>query len=143
MTHRPIPEESSRHETGKKRSGINGKNQRPIMEALGFRMAFGATSQELQQALGLGHGQVSGALSTLHKNGHVVMLKETRNKQYVYVLPGWVGGREIEPRRNNRAHDALMEVAEAIQSGEWQEAERIIAAYAEKVEEAKESGGTV
>jgi hypothetical protein len=46
---------------------------------------YGMTWKELGEALGLHHGQISGALSNLHKSGHVFMLRQQRNKCHPYV----------------------------------------------------------
>jgi len=45
------------------------------------------------------HGQASGALSILHKEGTIARLKERRNKSAVYVLPDYINGREISERK--------------------------------------------
>jgi hypothetical protein len=43
------------------------------------------------------HGQASGALSVLHKEGRIARLTERRNRCAVYVLPEYVQGRETSP----------------------------------------------
>lgn len=45
---------------------------------------FGLTWAELADRLNLHHGQVSGALSNLHKTGRVFMLREKRGKSHPY-----------------------------------------------------------
>lgn len=45
----------------------------------------GFTWQQLATALNLHHGQISGALSNLHKSGHVFMLRQQRNRCHPYV----------------------------------------------------------
>jgi hypothetical protein len=40
---------------------------------------------------------VSGSLSSLHKEGRIVRLREKRQRCHVYVLPEYVGERDIEP----------------------------------------------
>jgi hypothetical protein len=44
----------------------------------------GLTWKELATLMNLHHGQVSGALSTLHKSGHVFMLQTQRNRCHPY-----------------------------------------------------------
>lgn len=48
----------------------------------------GMTWKEVAERLDLHHGQASGALSNLHKNGQVVMLKAMRSRCHPYVLAG-------------------------------------------------------
>ena len=55
-----------------------------ILEAL-HHQTGGLTWNELGEQLGLHHGQVSGALSNLHKNGRVFMLRTKRGKSHPYV----------------------------------------------------------
>jgi hypothetical protein len=45
----------------------------------------GATWAEAGDALGLHHGQISGALSVLHLAGEVFALRKKRNRSHVYV----------------------------------------------------------
>lgn len=45
----------------------------------------GMTWRELGSALNLHHGQISGALSNLHKSGLVFMLRKQRNRCHPYV----------------------------------------------------------
>jgi hypothetical protein len=45
---------------------------------------LGLTWKELATLMNLHHGQVSGALSTLHKSGHVFMLHTQRNRCHPY-----------------------------------------------------------
>lgn len=47
-------------------------------------MPYGMTWKELGEALGLHHGQISGALSNLHKSGDVFMVRKQRNKCHPY-----------------------------------------------------------
>lgn len=61
----------------------------------------GLTDLELQEITGKGHGSTSSALSTLHKNGYIERLREKRLKSSVYVLPRYVGEREILPPMTN------------------------------------------
>lgn len=53
--------------------------------ALLQRNPRGMTWGEIADALNLHHGQASGALSNLHKNGRVFMLREKRGKAHAYV----------------------------------------------------------
>lgn len=62
----------------------------------------GVTDQQIQDHTGRGHGSTSSALSTLHKNGYIVRLKEKRNGFTVYVLPEFANGREILPPMTNK-----------------------------------------
>lgn len=135
----PIPEPSSRHSTGRKRRGINGENQRPILERLAWMAYVGCTSGELQSHFGRGHGQVSGALSTLHKGGHVAMLRQRRGRQFVYVLPEYVNGRECEPRRNVTAHDVVYLAVKALDRNDLSGAAQLLNGYVSMCEQRKVS----
>ena len=53
----------------------------------------GVTVAELR-ALGYHHGRASGALSVLHKAGHLARLTERRDRCQIYVLPEYVDDRE-------------------------------------------------
>jgi hypothetical protein len=57
----------------------------------------GLTWKELGVLAGMHHGQASGALSVLHKEGRIARLTERRNRCAVYVLPEYVQGRETSP----------------------------------------------
>lgn len=45
----------------------------------------GMTWKQFSMRLNLHHGQISGALSNLHKSGHVFMLRQQRNRCHPYV----------------------------------------------------------
>lgn len=68
--------------------------------------ADGTTVAEMEEYLGVGHGQASSALSHLHRAGKIVRLKDRRNKQELYVVPALVNGRKESPynERLNRKH---------------------------------------
>ena len=48
------------------------------------------------------HGQASGALSVLHKEGRLARLRNRRDKCAVYVLPEFVHGRETARHGSQR-----------------------------------------
>lgn len=73
----------------------------------------GITWKELGIALGLHHGQSSGALSNLHRSGLIVRLAERRQRCGVYVLPMYVNGRVTVPHRSNKTRPP--EAAERIE----------------------------
>lgn len=50
---------------------------------------YGMTWKELGSVLGLHHGQISGALSNLHRSGHVFMLDQQRDKCHPYCHATW------------------------------------------------------
>jgi len=56
----------------------------------------GLTVSELCDLADLHHGQASGVLSNLHKDGRIFRLAEKRNKQKIYVTAMWVMGRPTE-----------------------------------------------
>lgn len=88
--------------------GISGRRRQEVLRVLLTLGPKGITWQEAADRLGLHHGQASGALSGLHKMGYIVRLQETRRRCKVYVLPQFVGGREIERFRPNPKKYAQM-----------------------------------
>jgi hypothetical protein len=70
-------------------NGVTSQRQIDTMNLLETKADLGLTWDELAYHFGWHHGQASGALSNLHKTGHILRLVETRNKSHVYVLPEW------------------------------------------------------
>ena len=66
--------------------GTLSKRQSDIVQELDVAGVQGATWKTLGQILNLHHGQVSGALSNLHKAGEVFMLRAKQNRCHSYVL---------------------------------------------------------
>jgi predicted transcriptional regulator len=65
-------------------SGVSTERAQRILNQLTDQPA-GMTWKQLSMRLNLHHGQISGALSNLHKSGHVFMLRQQRNKCHPYV----------------------------------------------------------
>lgn len=78
-------------------AGLTGKRQRAVFEAVELSARYGVTALEMEQLLGVGHGQASSALSHLHRAGRIRRITERRNKQEVYVLAVHVGERKESP----------------------------------------------
>ncbi|HCB59131.1 MAG TPA: hypothetical protein DEP82_14750 [Arthrobacter bacterium] len=78
-------------------SGLTASRQKKALEMVEYAAGHGITVGELEDTLLIGHGQASSALSHLHRAGHVCRIKERRNKQEIYVLPGQVGERKESP----------------------------------------------
>lgn len=76
------------------RGGVTSQRQEQVLAGLGMVGTRGLTWKELAGSQGWHHGQASGALSTLHKTGHIARLTERRDRCQVYVLPEHVNGRE-------------------------------------------------
>lgn len=66
-------------------SGQLSKRQHDVLRALTDAGSDGATWRVVGAQLNLHHGQVSGALSNLHKGGGVFMLRRTVNRCHPYV----------------------------------------------------------
>jgi predicted transcriptional regulator len=66
-------------------SGVSTERAQRILNQLADQPA-GMTWKQLSMRLNLHHGQISGALSNLHKSGHVFMLRQQRAKCHPYVL---------------------------------------------------------
>jgi hypothetical protein len=74
--------------------GTTSARQRRVLTWLAERGPVGATWKDVAGRYDWHHGQASGALSTLHKEGRVARLaEERRTKCAVYVLPEHVGDR--------------------------------------------------
>lgn len=67
-----------------------------VMALLRKAEDFGITWWEASMVLEKHHGEVSGALSSLHREGVIYRLTEKRGKSKVYVLPRFCNGRTIE-----------------------------------------------
>lgn len=88
------------------RSGKTKYRQESTLRALAQAEHHGLTYQELGSMMGWHHGQSSGALSVLHKTGHIARLSEKRNRCKVYVLPSYIYGRHAEPHSGNMTRTA-------------------------------------
>lgn len=100
-------------------SGELSARQRDILRELIACGERGSTWNEMGQRLELHHGQVSGALSNLHKAGLVFTLREKRDKCHPYVHADYRDGFGVEERfdepastqagRNNEAVRLLVD----------------------------------
>lgn len=79
--------------------GITGKRQAEVYALLATHTSKGMTVKEVEDALSIGHGPASSALTHLHRAGRVARLQERRMNQQVYVLKGYVGDRDESPYR--------------------------------------------
>jgi hypothetical protein len=79
--------------------GITGKRQAQVFALLAQHTTAGMTVKEVEDALSLGHGPASSALTHLHRADRVARLQERRSGQQVYVLKGYVEDREESPYR--------------------------------------------
>lgn len=80
-------------------AGITGKRQAEVFALLATHTTQGMTVKEVETWLGIGHGPASSALTHLHRADRVARLKERRLNQEIYVLKGYVGGRDESPYR--------------------------------------------
>lgn len=103
-------------------SGVTSARQAAALNALEVRGDAGLTWRELAEVYGWHHGQASGALSVLHKEGRIARLaKVRRNRCSVYVLPAHVEGREVAPHGGRTLstleREALARVEAAVEAG--------------------------
>lgn len=84
------------------RNGTTSKRQQWVLEYLDATGFDGSTWKELAEQFDWHHGQASGVLSVLHKQGLICRLKERRSRCKVYVLPKHVHMRPIEPHERKR-----------------------------------------
>jgi hypothetical protein len=87
-------------------SGLTATRQLMALSMVNKSGSNGVTVAEIEEALGVGHGQASSALSHLHRAGKISRLKDRRNKQELYVAPDFINGRRESPYnpRLNRKH---------------------------------------
>jgi hypothetical protein len=87
--------------------GLTARRQSDTLNLIERAEAAGITWQELAFHYGWHHGQASGALSNLHKGGHIERLEEMRNKCHVYVLPEWVMFRPTQSFGRKHPHEVI------------------------------------
>jgi hypothetical protein len=76
--------------------GTTSARQSFVLSRLATVQANGLTWRDLATEAGWHHGQASGALSVLHKEGRIARLaEERRTRCAVYVLPEYVEGRPV------------------------------------------------
>lgn len=75
-------------------SGITAASQWAVLRLVSEAGVTGVTVAEIRQPhTDMHHGMASGALTNLHKGGHITRLTDKRGKCQVYVLPEHVNGR--------------------------------------------------
>lgn len=77
--------------------GTTTRRQSAVIRFLAEKGALGATWKDVATTLHWHHGQASGALSVLHKEGKIVRLVDRRNRCAVYVLPQHQMDRKSSP----------------------------------------------
>ncbi len=86
--------------------GTTSERQRRTRSVIAATGGAGCTWKELSDVTGWHHGESSGALSVMHKEGVLARLTERRNRCAVYVLPEHVNGRETALHGRRRAEPA-------------------------------------
>lgn len=74
---------------------IGGKRAQQVHDYVLSWMHRGVTCAETERDLKLGHGSASGALTRLHRSGHIVRLQREREGQQIYKRPDFVEEGEI------------------------------------------------
>ncbi len=91
--------------------GTTTARQRRALDLLGSAGPFGLTAAELSAKTGQHHGQSSGVLSVLHKEGVIARLAVSKRAgQSVYVLIDNVGGRVTAEHGGRKAKPVTAEV---------------------------------
>lgn len=80
-------------------SGTTAALQGTVLRVLARAKAEGVTAAEVEDALDIGHGMASSALSHLHRAERIRRVKMRRGRHEIYVLPEYVNGREESPYR--------------------------------------------
>ena len=83
-------------------TGITSQRQTLTLNALRDAGTHGLTYKDLCLRFGWHHGQASGVLSVLHKEGQIARLATSRNRCRVYVASGFVNGRKVEAHKSNQ-----------------------------------------
>lgn len=81
------------------KDGTTKLRQSQTLTHLRHNTGRGLTWKELSEITNWHHGQASGVLSVLHKEGLIVRLQETRNRCLVYVAPEFAYGRPTSERK--------------------------------------------
>lgn len=97
-------------------NGTTSHRQTQTLEALRRAGADGLVWKELGARFSWHHGQASGVLSVLHKEGAICRLTERRRGCQVYVLPEYVHGRETSAHGTRGATKKLTPQEEAAYS---------------------------
>ena len=93
-------------------SGRTRTDEEETLDFLTHGTWDGITQRELQEVLATGHGTASRVLTNLHIAGKVERLDHRRERNHVYVLPEYVGGRTISPYRRQDSRVDLRQRAE-------------------------------
>lgn len=96
--------------------GTTANRQAITTTHLQRRGLLGTTYIELGLRYGWGHQVTSAVLSVLHKAGRVNRLTEVRNGCKVYVLPGYVNGRDTEPHGQTATTELLADAINVLRS---------------------------
>jgi hypothetical protein len=85
-------------------NGVTSSTQRAILSAVEASGFYGMTIADIRKQFpDHHHGTLSGALTNLHIDGHVLRLSAKRNACKVYVVGRYRSGRDVEaPNRNRR-----------------------------------------
>ena len=105
---------SRQRATNQDQDGTTSARQQNVLDLLDHAGARGLTWKEANIKTGLHHGAISGVLSVLHKRNLVARLAEKRLACEVYVLNGFVQGRELSPYKPNASARLLVEVLNAL-----------------------------
>ena len=85
--------------------GTTTRREREVIAELSKAKGLGLTYRELGSRTGMHHGQATGALSALHKQGIIRRLAGgKRINCSVYVLPDYVNGRALASYGKNRVN---------------------------------------
>lgn len=94
--------------------GTTATRQERVVAVLTRAGTNGVTWKELADRMGMHHGQASGVLSVLHKEGLIARLVERRNRCSIYVVPECVGDRSTAPHGPTRASSAVLADVRAV-----------------------------
>lgn len=81
------------------------RREQEIIDLLRSAGTTGMTWKEIAENLDIHHGQASGCLSQMHREGTIKCLKEYRLKCRIYVLPDYVSSRQTIPYRSRKVLD--------------------------------------
>lgn len=83
---------------------VRSKGMRDAWHLVDGAGAYGLTVREYRDRHGIHHGIASSRLSNLHAAGHVVKLRQRRDRCGIYVTPDNAGDRPTVPHLSNNPH---------------------------------------
>lgn len=92
------------------KSGARNQRREQTIRSLAEATGRGLTWRELADLQGWHHGQASGILSVLHREGRISCLALKRGRSHIYMLTEYVDGRETREAGRTRANRGGLDI---------------------------------